>query len=288
MTLEKEQLYKAGLEEALKLGYQILDKGGSSLDAVTTAVSALENNPLFNAGRGSVFTHDGTHEMDAAIMRGDTLEAGAVAGVSGIKNPVVLARTVMEQSEHVLLGGNEAVRFAFDQGVDLMEPEYFHTEFRHKQWQDALAEGKVQLDHSDKKFGTVGAVARDRNGSLVAATSTGGMTNKRWGRIGDSPLIGCGTYANDKTCAVSCTGHGEFFIRAVVAYDLSCLIEYKGMSLQEACDFLVMDKLQKFGGEGGLIALDKNGNVVLSFNSEGMYRGQYVEGSNLTTAIYRS
>jgi L-asparaginase / beta-aspartyl-peptidase len=286
MNPEKEAMYRSGLENALRIGSAILESGGKALDAVQAAVTELENNPLFNAGRGSVFTHDGTHEMDASIMCGETLMAGGVAGVDSVKNPVVLARTIMEKSEHVLLAGKQAVDFARKNGLDIENNEYFDTDFRKNQWQEALAEDRVQLDHSDKKFGTVGAVACDRHGHLAAATSTGGMTNKRWGRVGDSPLIGCGTYANDQTCAVSCTGHGEYFIRAVVAYDLSCLIEYKGMSLPDAARYLVNDKLVKFGGEGGLIAVDSSGNIVLPFNSEGMYRGSIRNGERPYTGIY--
>jgi beta-aspartyl-peptidase (threonine type) len=286
MNPEKEAMYRSGLENALRIGSAILESGGKALDAVQAAVAELEDNPLFNAGRGSVFTHDGSHEMDASIMCGQTLMAGSVAGIDSVKNPVVLARTVMEKSEHVLLAGMQAVDFAKKNGIAIENKEYFDTEFRKNQWQEALAEDRVQLDHSDKKFGTVGAVACDRHGHLAAATSTGGMTNKRWGRVGDSPLIGCGNYANDKTCAVSCTGHGEFFIRAVVAYDLSCLMEYKGMSLSEAATYLVNDKLVKFGGEGGLIAVDGQGNIVLPFNSEGMYRGSIRNGEKPYTGIY--
>ncbi len=273
MTTEKETLYQNGLSNALNVGYEVLESGGSALDAVTLAVKALEDFPLFNAGKGSVFTHDGKHEMDASIMRGDTLEAGAVAGVQGIRNPVLAARAVMEKSEHVMLVGKGAEEFAKLQGL-LFEPEdYFKVEQRYEQWQQALKEGRVLLDHTDKKFGTVGAVALDRSGNLAASTSTGGMTNKKYNRVGDSPIIGSGTYANNNTCAISCTGHGEFFLRAVVAYDVSCLMEYKGCTLQQACDIVVKDKLVKLGGEGGLIAIDAKGNVCLPFNSDGMYRG---------------
>ncbi len=286
MSPEKEALYRAGLESALNIGSSIMESGGHALDAVEAAVTELENNPLFNAGRGSVFTHDGTHEMDASIMCGKTLTAGSVAGIDSVKNPVALARAIMEKSEHVLLAGHQAVDFAKKCGLQLEDKAYFDTEFRKNQWQEALAEDRIQLDHSDKKFGTVGAVAMDLHGNLAASTSTGGMTNKRWGRVGDSPLIGCGNYANNNTCAVSCTGHGEYFIRAVVAYDLSCLIEYKGMTLPEAAHFLVNDKLVKFGGEGGLIAVDTSGNIALPFNSEGMYRGYKKSGEELYTGIY--
>lgn len=275
MTPEKEAAYRKGLQDALDSGYAVLSRGGSALDAVEAAVVSLENFPLFNAGRGSVFTHDGKHEMDASIMRGDTLEAGALAGVSGVKNPVSLARLVMEKSEHVLLCGQGAESFGREMKIAFEDESYFHDDFRYNQWQQALKDDAVRLDHSDdKKFGTVGAVALDQFGNLAAATSTGGMTNKRWGRAGDSPIIGAGTYANNKTCAISCTGHGEFFIRAVVAYDISCLMEYRGLTLEEACKKVVNEKLVAFGGEGGLIAIDRQGNMCLPFNSEGMYRGQ--------------
>jgi len=287
MTPEKEAAYKKGLNDALTAGHQILKSGGTSLDAVEAAVISLENCPLFNAGRGSVFTNTGKHEMDASIMRGDSLEAGACAGVSGVKNPVTLARTIMEKSEHVLLCNKGAEEFAQQSGIQFEPETYFHDDFRYNQWQEALKEGVIQLDHSEgKKFGTVGAVALDLAGNLAAATSTGGMTNKKWGRIGDSPIPGSGTYANNNTCAISCTGHGEFFIRAVVAYDISCLMEYKGVSLEEACRIVVNDKLVKFGGEGGLIAIDKQGNISLPFNSEGMYRGHISNNDSAIIRIY--
>ncbi len=290
LTAEKEQHYRDALLEALVAGESILKSGGSALDAVMQAVMSLEDCPLFNAGRGSVFTATGQHEMDASIMRGDTLDAGAVAGVKGIKNPVVLARAVMEQSEHVMLSGLGAETFAKETGITFESEKYFYTEQRFQQLQEAIRGGKVQLDHTlseNKKFGTVGAVAKDQQGNLAAATSTGGMTNKKFNRIGDSPIIGAGTYANNKTCAVSCTGHGEFFIRAVVAYDVSCLMEYKGLSLEEACRMVVQDKLVKIGGEGGLIAVDYSGNISLPFNSEGMYRGWLTEKDRPQTAIYK-
>ncbi len=287
MTEEKEVQYKTALEVSLKAGYKILTEGGTSLDAVTAAVTELENCPLFNAGKGSVFTYNGEHEMDASIMRGDNLAAGAITAVKNIKNPVVAARAIMEKSEHVLLSGAGAEEFARLHQLAFENDAYFFDQFRYDQWQLAKKEGVVQLDHSDdKKFGTVGAVAIDKYNNLSAATSTGGMTNKRFNRIGDSPIIGAGTYANNNTCAISCTGHGEFFIRAVVAYDISCLMEYGGLSLQEACRKVVNDKLVKFGGEGGLVAIDSKGNICMPFNSEGMYRGSYSEQSGLFTAIY--
>lgn len=288
MTPAKEVAYRTGLINALRAGEKILAAGGSSLDAVEAAVIELENYPLFNAGRGSVFTHEGKHEMDASIMRGDSLLAGAAAGVRGVQNPITLARAIMEKSEHVMLCRDGAEAFAKSIGLTFQDDDYFFDAFRHDQWQQALKENVVQLDHADdKKFGTVGAVALDVHGNLAAATSTGGMTNKRWGRVGDSPVIGAGTYANNKTCAISCTGHGEYFIRAVVAYDISCLIEYKGLSLQQACDVVVHDKLVKLGGEGGLIAADTSGNICLPFNSSGMYRGWLKNDVPPTVRIYK-
>lgn len=272
MTPALQARYEHGLQQALDAGYAILEKGGSSVDAVAAAVVSLEDFELFNAGCGAVFNNVGKHEMDACIMRGDTMEAGAVCGVAGVKNPVLLARAVMERSGHVLLSGQGAEEFGRAQGLEYADEAYFYTQQRYDQWQQALKEDRVQLDHTDKKFGTVGAVALDRGGNLAAATSTGGMTNKKFGRVGDSPVPGAGTYANNNTCAISCTGHGELFLRAVVAHDISCLMEYKGLSLKEACDIVVHDKLVKIGGEGGLVAVDKAGNIEMPFNSEGMYR----------------
>lgn len=288
MTTEMEHEYIQALKDALTGGTDILKKGGSSLDAVDAAVTLLENCPLFNAGRGAVFTAEGTHEMDAAIMEGQFLNAGAVAGISQVVNPVKLARAVMDKSGHVFLSGPQAETFARIEGLELAAPEYFFTDFRYKQWQSVKGTDTYQLDHSkEKKFGTVGAVAKDVHGNLAAATSTGGMTNKRFGRIGDSPVIGAGTYANNKTCAVSCTGHGEYFIKSVVAYDISCLMEYKNMSLQEACDLVVMDKLVKIGGEGGLVAVDFSGNICMPFNSEGMYRAYATQSQAPAALIYK-
>lgn len=287
MTPEKELAYTAGLDAALACGEAILKAGGTALDAVQAAVVDLENNHLFNAGRGSVFTNKGTHEMDAALMCGATLNAGAVAGIHSVKNPIALCRTVMDKSGHVFLAGQQAVDFAKLQGIELKDEAYFKDDFRYNQWLEVKDQEVYQLDHSgDKKFGTVGAVALDSHGNLAAATSTGGMTNKRWGRIGDSPVIGAGTYANNNSVAISCTGHGEYFIRAVVAYDIACLMEYAGMTLEQACEKVVMDKLVKMGGEGGLIAIDNRGNICLPFNSEGMYRGLATE-SGREVRIYR-
>lgn len=294
MTPERESAYRQGLEEALRRGHTVLKEGGASLDAVEAAVRALEDFPLFNAGRGSVFNADGQHEMDASIMEGHTLKAGAVAGVGNVKNPVGLARRVLDKSQHVLISGMGAFEFAHQEKVLLEDDEYFFDQFRYDQWQKVAGSDAVQLDHSSSgaqdgkgKFGTVGAVALDQHGHLAAATSTGGMTNKRWQRIGDSPIIGAGTYANDGTCAVSCTGHGESFIRAVAAYDVSALVEYKGLSLEEAVREVVHRKLPLLDGDGGLIAIDRNGTIVLDFNCSGMYRGQCGTDGVIRTAIYR-
>jgi len=295
LTPEKEIAYKNALKTAIETGEEILKNGGSSLDAVEIAVISLENCPLFNAGKGAVFTHDGIHEMDASIMNGFDLSAGAVSGINKVKNPVKLARAVMEKTEHVFLSGKGAMQFADKIKAEHENEEYFYVEMRYQQFQEALKSDGIFLDHNinhnengEKKFGTVGAVALDIHGNLAAATSTGGMTNKKFGRVGDSPVIGAGTYANNNTCAISCTGHGEFFLRSVVAYDISCLMEYAGMSLKEACDKVVKDKLVKIGGEGGLVAVDKFGNIELSFNSEGMYRAMKKNDSDLFIGIYES
>ena len=295
MTKEKEEAYLKGLATALDAGYQVLEKGGSAVDAVKTAVISLEDNILFNAGRGSVFAKDGSQEMDAAIMDGKTLDAGAVAAVRNIKNPIDLAYEVMRNSEHVFLIGKGANDFAHKQGIKMEPDEYFYSEFRYNQWQAVKNTGDYTLDHSnepvnsdkDKKFGTVGAVACDKDGGLAAATSTGGMTNKDYGRVGDSPLIGIGNYANNKTCAVSCTGHGELFIRTVAAYDVSALMEYKGLNLQEAMEELVYKKLVAIGGEGGMIGVDANGKAAMVMNSAGMYRAVKSSDGLNEIAIYR-
>ena len=287
MTTERELAYKTALKTALAEGEKILAAGGTVLDAVETAVGSLEDNPLFNAGKGSVFTHEGKHEMDASIMCGKTLMAGAVAGIEKIKNPVSFARLVMDKTEHVFLSGKGAMDFAEKMKVEQLPDEYFFTQQRFDQLNEIRETDKMQMDHTDKKFGTVGAVALDNQGNIAAATSTGGMTNKKFGRVGDSPMIGSGTYANNTTCAISCTGHGEFFIRSVVAYDVSCLMEYKNLSLQQACEKVVQDKLVKLGGEGGLIAIDKTGNIEMAFNSEGMYRGFKKQDSDFILAIYK-
>lgn len=294
MTPEKELAYKNGLQDAIEAGESILKSGGSAFDAVETAIIQLENNPLFNAGKGAVFTNTGTHEMDASIMNGKDLMAGAIAGVQGVKNPIALARAVMEQSEHVLLTGNGAIEFAKKVNAQFENEDYFFVQLRYDQLQQAKQSNSMILDHTEdkiehgeKKFGTVGCVALDLHGNLAAGTSTGGMTNKKFGRVGDSSIIGAGTYANNHTCAISCTGHGELFIRSVVAYDISCLMEYKNLSLKEACDIVVMDKLVKIGGEGGLIALDAKGNIVLPFNSEGMYRASKKQNEDIFIGIYK-
>jgi beta-aspartyl-peptidase (threonine type) len=288
MSAEREAAYRDGLQQALLRGWEILSDGGSALDTVEATVRALEDNSLFNAGRGAVFTHDGRHEMDAAIMSGQDLRAGAVAAVGGIKNPITLARRVMEKTEHVLLCGSGAEEFARETACEFAPPEYFFTEFRYEQLLQARRDNEVRLDHSPvNKIGTVGAVARDARGQLAAATSTGGMTNKRFGRIGDTSLVGAGTYADDRTCAVSCTGHGEFFIRAVTAYDVACLMKYKGLNLKEACEQAVDQTLREMGGEGGLVAVDHLGNVALTFNSEGMYRAWITSEHGAQVAIYR-
>lgn len=291
MTAELEAAYLQGLDEALMAGFDELEKDKSALEAVMAAVIAMENNLLFNAGRGSVFTRNGTHEMDAAVMDGKTLAAGSVASVSNIRNPVMLAAKVMTASPHVFLCGKGAEEFAAIHGVQREPDEYFYSDFRYRQWQSVKDENIQALDHNillnENKFGTVGAVACDKHGNLAAATSTGGMTNKQSGRIGDSPLIGIGTYANNKTCAISCTGHGEPFIKAVAAYDVSCLMEYKGFSLKEAMHYVVHDKLLRLDGEGGMIGVDASGNTAMIFNSAGMYRAAKNSHGLHLKAIYQ-
>lgn len=296
MNAEQEANYTAGLKAALNAGYSVLSQNGSALDAVTAAIAELENNAIFNAGRGSVFTKKGVHEMDAAVMDGSNLAAGAVAGVRNIKNPILLARAVMLHSGHVFLSGKGAGEFALNQGLEFAPDDYFFNKNRYDQWVAIRDSDFYQLDHkddnlkgapnSDHKFGTVGAVACDGAGNIAAGTSTGGMTNKRFGRIGDSPVIGAGTYANNKTCAISCTGHGEYFLRAVVAYDISCLMEYKGLSLEAACHEVIKSKLSHFGGEGGLIGVDAQGNYQFCFNSAGMYRAMRNNEGREEVAFY--
>jgi beta-aspartyl-peptidase (threonine type) len=291
MTPEREREYRAGLQNALKAGFDILKDGRSSLDAVEAAVRVLEDDPHFNAGRGAVFTSDGTNELDAAIMDGRTLKAGAVAELKHIKNPVSLARLVMEKSPHVLLAGEGAEKFATEHGVALVDQKYFFTQERWDALQRIKAapkggpSGEKRYITDQDLHGTVGAVALDQSGSLAVATSTGGMTNKRSGRIGDSPIIGAGTYA-DSTCAVSCTGDGEYFIRATAARDVSALMEMRGLKLPEAAQ-TVIDKVARLGGTGGLIAIDKSGNIALPFNTSGMYRGHVDAGGKFIVEIYR-
>jgi L-asparaginase / beta-aspartyl-peptidase len=281
MTRELEQAYLQSLKSALDAGYAVLEEGGSAINAIKATIVIMEDNILFNAGRGSVFTKKGVQEMDAAVMDGKTLGAGAITGVRNVRNPIELAMEVMQNSNHVFLSGKGASDFAIKQGIKLEPDEYFFSQFRYDQWKSIRDSDTYSLDHThqrleelmkDKKFGTVGAVALDINGNLAAATSTGGMTNKKYGRIGDSPLIGSGTYANNKTCGISCTGHGEMFIRSVAAYDVSCLMEYRGFTLQQAMDEVVNKKLVALGGEGGMIGVDNQGNAALVFNSRGMYR----------------
>lgn len=317
MTVELEREYRGGLEEALETGWKVLSAGGTALDAVEQTVCSLEDFHLFNAGRGAVFTHDGKNELDASIMDGRTLDAGAIAFVRNVKNPIKLARLVMERTPHILLAAEGANQFAKEMNVEFAPDEYFFTEHRWKQLQDAIDAGIVQLDHSaenadakmdgdgarittgrtpnaafritssknPKSLGTVGAVACDSEGNVAAATSTGGMTNKKFGRVGDTALIGAGTYAENATCAVSCTGHGEFFMLGVTAYDVAARMKYKGLSL-EAAATETLARLTEIGGDGGFIAVDANGNVVLPFNCEGMYRGYRTESSS-SVDIYR-
>jgi len=302
MSAEKERLYLLALEQIVSSGQAILAAGGSALDAVTEAVRLLEECPLFNAGTGSVMTHLGTHELDACIMDGKTLDAGAVSCVSHIRNPILTARKVMELSPHVLFTGEGAEIFARKHQQEMVAADYFYTQERYDQLQRAKASAGVMLDHDaasltasksddpldpDRKFGTVGAVALDAFGNLAAATSTGGMTNKQAGRVGDTPIIGAGCYASNRTVAVSSTGTGEVFMRAVAAYDVAALIDYAGMTLQQAADKVVMEKLVALDGQGGMIAIDRFGNVCLPFNSEGMYRGFGYVGQAPEVAIYR-
>lgn len=310
MSVSAETEYHAALHAVLSAGQRVLADGGSALDAVSEAVRLLEDCPLFNAGRGAVYTAAGTHELDAAIMDGRTLEAGAICCVKRVRNPILAARSVLERSEHVLFTGEGAEAFAAAQGLEFVEPGYFGTEARHRQWLLARNQQRAMLDHDgatlaaasssnpdepaphepidpNRKFGTVGAVALDQHGHLAAATSTGGVTNKQVGRVGDTPLIGAGCYADDATCAVSTTGSGEMFMRMVAAYDVAAQMAYRQVSLQEAAHDVVMNRLPKIGGRGGLIGVDARGNVTLPFNTEGMYRGFARLGETPVTAIYR-
>ncbi len=305
ISAEQDAAYHAALQNILLAAQQMLADGGSALDAVSLAVDLLEDCPLFNAGHGSVFTHDETHELDAAVMDGATLRAGAVACVSRVRRPLRAARAVMERSEHVLLVGAGAEAFAEKLGLEMVSPDYFSTEARREQLRRALSTDKALLDHDgaalvfhqaaadtapldeDRKFGTVGAVALDAHGNLAAATSTGGMTNKQVGRVGDTPLIGAGTYADNRTAAISCTGTGEMFMRTAAAYDICARMAYGGLSLDAAAHLVVMDVLPAMGGRGGLIAVDAQGNLSLPFNTEGMYRGHARVGEVPQTAIFR-
>ncbi|OJV12826.1 MAG: beta-aspartyl-peptidase [Dyadobacter sp. 50-39] len=321
MSPERENAYRQTMNIALEKGYEVLKKGGTSVQAVEAAIHVMEDSPLFNAGKGAVFTNEGKNELDAAIMDGRTQKAGAVAGVTTIKNPISAAIAVMDQSVHVMMAGKGAEQFAREKGLEIVDPSYFYTEARYKALERAKEQEKTELDHNGtkesggkggvdqrkikngpktghhsvedliftegKKFGTVGCVALDKYGNLAAGTSTGGMTNKRYGRIGDAPIIGAGTYANNATCAVSATGHGEYFIRSVVAHDISALMEYKGLSLADAANEVVMKKLVEKGGEGGVIAIDRNGNVAMPFNSEGMYRGYIKADGKREILIYK-
>lgn len=300
MTAAQEKDYREKLQESLDAGYAILDAGGSALEAVMESVKVMEDSPLFNAGKGSVFTSDGKNEMDAAIMDGATRNAGAVAALTRVKNPITAAYAVMVHSPHVFMVGPGAERFAEEQGLEIVDPSYFKVERRYQQWLRIKETEKQQLDHSslleieledphfkDRKFGTVGAVALDKDGNIAAATSTGGMTNKRYGRVGDVPIIGAGTYADNATCAVSATGHGEFFIRTVVGHEIAAQMKYAGKSLEEAADNVVMKQLAEIKGEGGVIAIDQNGNISMPFNSEGMYRGYIKEKGRGKTFIFK-
>jgi beta-aspartyl-peptidase (threonine type) len=293
MTPEREADIRATLTESLRVGYAVLNEGGCALDAVQKAVNVMEDSPLFNAGRGAVFTHDGKNEQDATIVDGFSGQAGSVASVRSIANPIDLAKKVMSDSPHVLLMGDGAEKFAVEHGMELVDNKYFYTEQRWEQLQRARAKEQQASDNKgdlslseDDKHGTVGAVALDSQGHLAAATSSGGMTNKRYGRVGDSAIVGAGTFADD-LCAVSTTGHGEFFQRGVVAYDVAALMRYKGLSLAEATDLSVQTKLTDRGGTGGLIAIDKDGNIALPFNTEGMYRGYLMAGGEPVVEIFR-
>lgn len=298
LSPEMEKQYRAKLEEACLAGYRLLQKGKSSLDAVEAAIKILEDSPLFNAGKGAVFTHDGKNELDASIMDGKTLAAGAVAGLRHIKNPISLARAVMEHSPHVMMIGDGAEQFAREQKIVFVNERYFWTKMRWDALQKILKEekakkttGSTSMTETQKlaanKFGTVGAVALDKNGDLAAGTSTGGMTNKRYGRVGDAPIIGAGTYANNNSCAVSGTGWGEYFIRLSVARDICSLVEYRALAIQNAADVVIQQKLQKAGGDGGIVGMDKFGNIAISFNSEGMYRAYINKDGKPVVEIYK-
>jgi len=288
MSPEREMAYNRALQNAVDVGYKTLEAGLSAIKAVEAAVVDLENCPLFNAGKGAVFNSVGQHEMDACIMDGQTLNVGSIAAVRNVKNSIILANLVREHSDHVLLAGDGALEFAKKFNVEIESDAYFHTDQRFDQWQKIKGSDDFQLDHSGEKkyLGTVGAVALDNKGNLAAATSTGGMTNKKFGRIGDTPLVGLGNYANNSTCAVSCTGSGEYLMRAVTAYDISCLMEYKGLSLQKAAEFSILNRLTSLGGDGGVVSIDQDGNIAMVFNCDGMYRASRNQNHN-AVAIYR-
>ncbi len=301
MTDSLEKAYRLKLEEATRAGHTILANGGTSMEAVVAAINIMEDSPLFNAGKGAVFTHDGTNELDASVMDGKSLNAGAISGVTTVKNPINLAVAVMDKSEHVMLSARGAEQFAEEQDLEIVDPSYFYTERRYKSLQKIIDQEKTQLDHDldkkvsyndpfikDSKFGTVGCAALDKYGNLAAGTSTGGMTNKRYNRIGDAPIIGSGTYANNATCAVSSTGWGEFFIRAQVAHDISAMMEYKGVSLQEAASEVIQKKVPALGGDGGIVAIDNQGNVAMEFNTAGMYRAHMNADGELSVKIYKN
>ena len=299
LSKKKEKAYRDKLEEAIRAGYTILKNGGTSQLAVVKTIQIMEASPLFNAGKGAVFTHEETNELDASFMDGETLNAGAVAGVKNVKSPIELAVKIMTDSEHVMLSGEGASIFAKEKGLEMVDPAYFYTERRFKSLQRIKNRAKTELDNNDKKaafydtdiknakFETVGCVALDKNGNIAAGTSTGGMTNKRWGRIGDAPIIGSGTYANNKTCGVSSTGWGEYFIRSQVAYDISAQMEYQEKTLKEATKDVIQNKLTKLGGTGGVVALDKNGNMSFEFNTAGMYRASMNDAGELVLKIYK-
>ncbi len=286
LTPEREAQTRVALTQAVNAGYAVLERGGSSMDAVVAALELLEDSPLFNAGIGAVYTHEGRHELDASIMDGATRQAGAVASVTDVRHPIRLARGVLEQSPHVMLSGAGAEAFARTLGITPVDNALFDTDFRRGQLERAKAAG-TEAPLADSKFGTVGAVALDRNGNLAAGTSTGGMTNKRYGRVGDSPVIGAGTFADNESCAVSSTGHGEFFIRYVVAYDICALMRYQGLSLDAAADQVINKTLVNAGGSGGVIAMDPDGNIAMPFNTEGMYRAYRRRGEAPVVGIYR-
>lgn len=295
MTDSLEKAYRQTLKQAVKAGHKILENGGNAIDAVTTSINILENSPLFNAGKGAVLTHDGNAELDASIMVGSNRDAGAVAGVTRVKNPILLAKAIMEKSPHVMLSGKGAEEFAAENDIELVDPSYFITESRKKALEKVLqnevtpnnSSASIDLDMSDYKFGTVGCVALDKHGNIVAGTSTGGMTNKRWGRIGDAPIIGAGTYADNETCGVSATGWGEYFIRGVVAHDIAARMRYGNESLADAAKQVIQTNIPEMGGDGGIIAIDKDGEIIMEFNTLGMYRASIDKNGETHVAIYK-